>query len=181
MLKKSLLLLSMLTMSGISYAESGFGICDFGATNLPSIVCNGPAFLKGTTVGGDIKITGRMQAYNVKATLIAVTGTVDIHDSLVNGEMVVTGNLDAFNTEFKKSISLNGNKLMLNKSIVRGEIKMNSQTTKPVLTMVCGAAVAGSVNFIGKEGLVQVTGDSMVKGKVLNGTLEFLDEPCPNK
>lgn len=161
------------------YAKSGFGICDFGKVTLPSIVCNGPAFLKETIVKGDIRIAGNMEAHDIQAAAVSVTGSVDINQSKIGGQMEVAGDLEAYRTEFAKSIVVSGVKVVLNRSRVFGEVKINSSVSKPTLKLICGSVIAGTVNFGNLEGVVQVTGDSMVQGKVINGTLEFIKETCP--
>lgn len=167
-------------LSASVYAESGFGICDFGKVTLPSIVCNGPAFLKETTVKGDIRIAGNMEAHNIQASAVSVTGSVSINRSKIGGQVEVAGDFDAHQSEFAKSVIVNGSKVVLNRSRVFGEVKINSAVTKPTLKLMCGSIIAGTVNFGNLEGVVQVTGDSMVQGKVINGTLEFIKESCPS-
>lgn len=161
------------------YAESGFGICDFGNVTLPSIVCSGPGFLKNTIVKGDIRIAGNMEAHDIQAAAVSVTGSLTIDRSKIGGQVDVAGNLEASQTEFAKSIIVSGTTVVLNHSRVFGEVKINSTVTKPTLRLVCGSVIAGTVNFGNLEGVVQVTGDSMVQGKVINGTLEFIKESCP--
>lgn len=178
MIRKFLYFFSLYCMTLPASAQSGFGICDYDKMTLPSIVCNGPAFLKETIVSGNINITGNMEAHHIKASDLNVTGSVNIHDSRISGNVQVTGNLASYQTEFKKSLTVYGEKVLLNHSIVRGEVKIHSTVNKPSLKLTCGAGIAGSIVFEGLEGIVQVTGDSIVQGKVMNGTIEFLKEEC---
>lgn len=170
---------AMLMVSGAAFAEAGFGICDFADETLPSIICNGPGFLKHTVVKGDIKIAGKMEAHHIEATNIDVTGAVNINNSTVHGDMKVTGNLISNGVKYNKSIVVDGDDVVLRKSTVRGEMTIVSKTSKPRLKLVCSSIIAGAVTFDGLEGLVQVAGGSVVQGKVINGTIEFIEEKCP--
>lgn len=178
MLKQCIGICFFFCVSVSAYAEAGFGICDFGKVTLPSIICNGPGFLKETTVKGDIKITGSVEAHNITASSIIVNGSVTIYDSKVGGVMEVVGNLNSTNVAYKQGLVITGEHVLLNHSTVAGEVNIESSTKKPQLKMICGSIVAGSVTFVGLEGVVQVTGDSRVQGKIMNGTIEFIDDKC---
>ncbi len=181
MLKQWIGICFLFCMSACVYADSGFGICDFGQVTRSSILCNGPGFLKGTTVKGDIKITGNMEAHNIKASSIIVNGSVSIYNSQVTGDMEVVGSLKSTNVQYAKSLNITSNHVVFNNSTVAGEVKINSPTSVPQLKMMCGSIIAGSVTFEGQEGVVQVTGDSRVRGKIMNGIIEFIDDKCPPK
>ncbi len=174
---RSLFLLCLLS-SNLAHAYIGFGVCNYGKENVPSVVCVGPTVLKETTVSGDVKVAGSLKALNVSMGSMMITGSTDIQNVKVNGFADVTGNLTADGAEFKQGLSVSASKILLSHSKIDGELIVNSQTTKPYLKMQCGSIVTGTVTFEGMEGVVQITDDSVVQGKIVNGSIEFIKHAC---
>jgi hypothetical protein len=177
---KRLIICGLLTglMSATSYAYTGFGVCNYGNQTVTSIVCYGPTVLKQTTVNGDIKVTGDLKAENISVRDIVVQGAADISNSEVSGSVNVTGSFTANQVQFQKGVAIQSDSAILSHSKVNGLMTMTSDQSTPYLQVQCGSVVTGSVLFDGKAGVVQITGDSLVQGKVVNGSMEFVKRNC---
>lgn len=160
------------------YAYKGFDICNFGVETVSSVVCYGPAVLKGTTVSGDLKVTGPFTAEKITVSALNITGAADIIDSKVSDTVEVTGSLSAKGVEFAKGLTLTSDYIMLHKVKIRGSVTVNSSSNTPYMTMECGTTIRGDVTFTGKAGVIQITDDSVVQGKVNNGAMVFIKAKC---
>lgn len=160
------------------FAYTGFGVCNYGKESISSVVCNGPTVLKETTINGDIKITGSLQADSISVKSIMVTGSTQLSWSQVSGTVKIVGALDADHVEFKQGIAVESDSINLDHTKINGLLTVTSSNSNPYVQVTCGSTITGSVFFDGKPGVVQVTGDSIVQGKVVNGSLEFVKRPC---
>jgi hypothetical protein len=165
-------------MTAEASAYTGFGICNFGKETVSSVICYGPAVLKDTIVSGDVKVTGPLKAFNVTIGSMDITGTADIQNSTVKGPTIVTGYLTATKVDFQKGLTVTGNEVLLSGSTVKGPITITSQPDKPYLKVQCGASITGDVTFVGTEGVIQITDDSGLAGKIKNGQMEFVKKSC---
>lgn len=178
-MKSLLLCLSLLSVTA-AFAYQEFGVCNYGKQTLDTVVCYGPTVMKSTTVTGDIKVTGSLQASDVNAINLLIQGATDLKNSIVRGSSVITGSFHADHVEFKRGISVTGNDLVLSSTKVNGMVTVTSPDKSPYVQVQCGSTITGSILFDGKAGTVQITGDSLVQGKVLNGALEFVKRDCSN-
>lgn len=169
---------SLLLVAASANAYVGFGVCNFGKETVPSVVCYGPTVLKETTVQGDTKIAGSLNADGITTNAMIVDGAVDVSNSTVNGKTEVVGALHASTTNFQKEIKASTSDMTLDHSVVRGSVTISSSSTTPYLRLQCSSAITGTVTFDGKPGVVQITGDSAVQGKVNNGVMEFVKKNC---
>jgi hypothetical protein len=160
------------------YAYTGFGVCNFGKEVVEAVICYSPAVLKQTTIKGDIKVTGSLKADSITARGMIIEGNVDIQNSQINGQVNVTGDFYANNVEFKKGVAVTGTDIVLNNSNVNSLMTITSTIKTPYLQVQCGSVISGSVLFSDKAGVVQITGDALVQGKVVNGSLEFVKRTC---
>lgn len=163
------------------YAYTGFDVCNFGQEELDSVICYRPAVLKQTIVKGGIKVTGSLKADDITAQDLLIEGNVDIQNSRITGQVKVTGDFYANNVEFKKGVAVTGTDIVLNHSNVEGLMTITSTIKPPYVQVQCGSVIAGSVLFSDKAGVVQITGDALVQGKVVNGSLEFVKRKCKNE
>lgn len=170
--------LIVMLFTNVGYAYTGFGICNYGKEVIPEVICYGPTVLKETTVNGNVKVTGPLKAYNVSMSSLDVTGTVEIENSNVVGEAHVTGLLSSTKTKFEKGLAVTGDHVELNHSTINGTLTISSSSEKPLLDMSCDSWVTGSVIFSGSKGVVKITDDSMVKGKLENAEFEFVKKIC---
>jgi len=165
-------------MNGYAYAYTGFDICNYGNEKVAVVICYGPAVLKDTTVEGDLKVAGPLKASNISAGAMHVAGSANMLGSKVTGPAEVSGPLYAEKVTFEKDLNVSANTVTLHATMVKGSMVISSQATKPYLKMECGSVISGTVTFDGMEGIVQVTDDSMVQGKIINGTMEFIRKKC---
>ena len=158
--------------------NKGFDVCNHGSETVDSVVCYEPTVLIDTTIKNAIKVAGSLTAKNITANDISVKGPVAIHSSKVNGATDVIGSFEANETTFNKGITIESDKISLVKSIVKGSVVISSATTKPILKISCNTTVTGSVLFDGKPGIIEVSEDSIVQGKVVNGSMDFVKVTC---
>jgi hypothetical protein len=177
---KGLLGIAFLTLVAASSANAytGFGMCNFGRETISNIVCYGPVILKDTTVSGNMKVAGSLKADNATIGSITVDGTVSIESSRVKGSTNIVGTLSASGVEFMKDVSIVSDTVTLNNSKLDGSLKVTSEQTKPKLVLECGTIIAGNVTFDSKSGVVSMTGDAAVQGKIINGSQEFIQKKC---
>lgn len=161
-----------------AYAYTGYGVCDYGKNVVDEVVCYGPTVMKGTTVKGDIKVTGPFQANNISAKNLVIEGPVEISNSQIAGSVKTAGEFSADHVEFKKGVAVTANNVVLNHSVVNGLMTITSNQKTPYLQVQCSSVITGAVLFDGKAGVVQITGESLVKGKVVNGAMEFVKRSC---
>lgn len=162
----------------LGHAYEGFGVCNHGKETIPSVVCYSPAVLRQTTVTGGIKVTGSLQAESITARDLTVEGAVSISDSSITGAVNITGTLNADHVVFKQGVAVESDTIALNHSQIGGLLTVTSLTNSPTIQLQCNSVIKGSVLFDGKAGIVQVTNDSSVQGKVVNGSLEFVTRKC---
>lgn len=172
------LVCATLLLASTANAYVGFGVCNFGKEVVPSVVCYGPAVLKQTTIQGDMKIAGSLSAENITVGAMTVSGDTDIANSTVNGASDITGALHSDHTNFGKGINIQGEDVLLNHSVIKGSMTISSSNNTPYLKIQCSSAITGTVVFDGKPGVIQITGDSAVQGKVTNGAMEFVKKSC---
>ena len=177
---KSIALISGFLLCPVAFAYQGYGVCNYGKENLQSVVCYGPTMLKESQVTGDIKVTGPLRAYHVVAGGVSVTGPVLIENSAIHGLVNVIGDFSAVKDDFASDLNITSQVVTLNQSTVHGSITIHASEGEPRLKLQCSTAVAGSVTFSDKPGVVEVTEDSIVQGKVINGEIAFVKLTCPN-
>lgn len=171
-------LFSLLFFTASANAYQGFGVCNYGKQKIDSVVCYGPTVMKATTVNGDVKVTGSLQAENLTAKNLLIQGSVDLKNSLIKGSTNATGALHTDHVEFKQGVAVTGNDIVMSTTKVNGMVTVTSQDKSPYLQLQCGSTITGAVLFDGKAGVVQITGDSLVQGKVVNGSMEFVKRDC---
>jgi hypothetical protein len=177
MKKIIILMLSLLIQT--AYAYTGFGICNHGKETLTSVICDGPTVLIGTTVTQDLKLAGDLKAKKITiGSSMNVAGAVEITDSIVKGPTQIIGVLDAKNVDFQQNITISSDSITLNHTTVRGSMTITSKTTKPYLRLYCSTTITGSVLFDEEAGIIEVSEESIVQGKVVNGSIEFVKQSC---
>jgi cytoskeletal protein CcmA (bactofilin family) len=174
MLKAALVTLVLLPLSVFATAKS----CRFGNSVMANVTCYGPADMNKTTVTKDIQIEGPLNGVNVTLGSMTVDGPVELHESVVNGLVDVNGFMTAHKVDFHGNMAIETGDMTLDHSSVEGSIKMTSNITNQVVNLECGATVSGSIKFIGHPGVVTLTEDSNIQGRVYNGEIRFVDKAC---
>lgn len=160
------------------FAYTGYGICNYGGETVPAVVCYGPAVLKGTTVSGDLKVAGPLTADSVTAGSLTITGSAQMINSKVKGAVVITGNFNATNVNFNQTINITSDNIQLHHVKIKGSVMVSSTDSTPYVVIDCGSIISGDVVFSGKAGVIQITDDSIVQGRVHNGAMEFVKHKC---
>lgn len=167
----------LLWMSG-SHAQSGFGICSYHDQTVPSVTCYGPAWLTKTTVTGETKVAGPLKASQSSLSTMQVKGVVQLQDTTIKHDASIMGYLTSQNSHFEHGLSIATDKVSLSSSTVTGMLEINSTSKQPVVELYCHSTIAGSVSFGEQAGVVQMTSDSLINGKVNNGTIEIVKRAC---
>lgn len=171
-------MVSVVLMTSIAHASTGFGICNFGKETVPSIICYGPTVLDSTVVTSYIKVAGPLSARKAMAGSIFVKGTVYLQDSTIKGPVVIVGKLVANRVKIEDNLTISSDNTLLMNSTVNGSVIVNSKKINSYLILQCGTQINGSVNFNGSKGWIQTSGDSVIHGKVENATIEFVKRTC---
>jgi cytoskeletal protein CcmA (bactofilin family) len=173
--------LIILFFSYAVFADESSGICVYGNETVESVVCYGPTVMKQTIVKGDVKVVGTLRAENISAQHLQVEGAAELKNSLINQSTKVTGSLSADNVEFKQGIAIESDSVLLNQSKVNGMVTITSPIKTPYLQVQCGTVITGAILFDGKAGIIQLTGDSLIKqDKVSNGAMQRVQSNCKN-
>lgn len=167
-----------LLMTQAAYAYEGFGICNHGKETLDNVICYGPTVLKETTVTGDVKVAGPLTAINVTAGSLTINGTCDLQNTKVKGAVEVIGNLNATGVEFQQSVTVQADDIYMSHTRIAGSMTVSALSKNPTITMECGTVIKGSLTFQGKAGVIQITDDSIVVGKITNGSMVFIKKIC---
>jgi hypothetical protein len=176
---RHLLFIALSSGAMLAHAYSGMGVCNHGNETIDSVMCNGPAVLKQTTVKSNMNVTGALHAEGISvAAAMTVLGATEISDSEVDGQVKISGDLSADHVQFKKGVAVDSSNILLNHTSVNGMLIVTSPDKTPYVQVQCGSVVKGAVMFDGKPGVVQVTGDSEVAGKIINGSTEFVKRSC---
>ncbi len=178
MMKRMVLVL--LVCSSSVWAYDPYGVCHVSNNTVDKVICDGPAVLVDTKVKGVIKVTGALTAANVITHAGLVSGSATLKNVTIDGLTVINGDLNANHSTFNQDLKATANHTVLSGCSVKGSIVIDiNNEHAPDVKIECGSLVNGDVEFKGKQpGLVQVTDDSFLKGKVINGTMEFVRETC---
>jgi hypothetical protein len=164
--------------SAVMAADKDTGVCVFGNETVDSVVCYGPTVMKQTIVKGDVKVVGTLRAENISARNIQVQGNAELRNSLISQSAKVVGSLSANNVEFKQGVAVESDSVSLNQTKVNGMVTITSPANTPYFQVQCNSVVTGAVLFDGKAGVIQITGDSLVQGRVSNGAMERVKRDC---
>lgn len=171
-------LILYVALISLVHAYVGFDVCNYGEEKLDSVLCYGPSVFAGTVINGHVKVAGSLNAKHVKLGTVNIIGTVEINDAVINGDTEITGSLNANKTSFDKNIKLTATYAQFKASTVKGAIIMYSGKNKPIITVVCGTKILGSVTFANESGVVRMSPDSIIEGKLVNGTIETIKFDC---
>lgn len=167
------------TMASAVNADTQVAVCEYGKGTVAEVICNGPAILKDTQVTGAMKVVGPLTARNISVGDISVSGSVDMQDSDVKGGAIIAGDFQASNVVFNRDMDITSNNTQLSHVKLVGSMTVHSSSKDtPYVLLQCGTIIYGAITFIGTPGVVRVTDDSGVQGKITNGTQEFIHKKC---
>lgn len=170
--------LLFLILPTISLGYEGYNICNFGKQTIPAIVCQGPTVMKETKVSGNVNVVGTLNAISVQMGALNVTGRAELYDAEVNGQATVSGELKATNADFKQNLMITGASAILNHVKIKGTVSIYAKEQTPHLSLTCGTIVSQAVEFYGKAGIIEITDDSVIQGKIKNGSMIFIKQKC---
>lgn len=173
---RSLILFIALFSTASAYV--GFDVCNYGDEKHDSVVCYGPSVFSGTVINGHVKVAGSLNAKHVKLGTVEIIGTVEINDAEIKGDAEMTGSLNANKANFEKNIKLTAAYAQFKASTVKGNITVYSGKNKPIITVVCGTTVKGGVTFADEAGVIRLSSDSIIEGKLTNGKIETIKFDC---
>lgn len=143
-----------------------YGFHSYGRETVESIMMNGSAFLKGTTVLGSTCVNGNLQAEDATLNTLKVNGTVDLRGSSVGGKVVVNGLLTADATQFNEEISIASEMVVFHNCKV-ASIKIRESSDKvQVVELRNSTLVDGSIVFESGKGEVWLYPGSEIHGDV---------------
>ena len=172
------ILLLIMSLFSSAYAYTGFGICHFGKENIDKLICYGPTVLKETHIIHELKVAGMLNAKDATMGSLMITGAAKLDNVTVEGAAEITGVLKANKVRFQQGLNIIAHRIYLNQSSVVGPVKINSETDTPYLEMICGSKISGPIEFDGREGIIRMTSDSNIQGKVTNGKIENIQKKC---
>ncbi|EKD72299.1 MAG: hypothetical protein ACD_45C00709G0001 [uncultured bacterium] len=146
--------------------------------NVASIDVAGVAELYDTIVKNKSSVAGMLTAFQSKLTAVQVAGNAKLTKTSVSGSAKIQGSLTATDSDFANDVVLYSDKLDLVSSTVKGDLIIASKHKNPVVTLTCGSHIEGKVIFTEKAGTVKMTADSVIKGKIINGTTEVIKVSC---
>lgn len=104
-------------------------------------------------------------------------GVANVSHSSVKGNVEVTGAINAKHGNFAGDLSIASDNAVLSASSVKGSITMKAKNKNPVLELYCGTTVLGDITFKNYAGIIKKSADSIIKGKVINGSIETVTTP----
>ena len=180
-----LILFSCLTLCGAVYAENpcqstsgpyGPMTCSGGIT--PSISANGPVTMTDTIVEQTAQVNGDLTAEKVTFGSLTVNGKVTLHTVLVKGSTVISGDLSAQKTTFQDTLTISTNTVQLADCHTADLIIDNSGdgiVSPQILHLSEGSIVDGDVTFKAGDGIVRMSPDSKITGKVIGGKVVYTE------
>jgi hypothetical protein len=141
----------------------------------------GMAELDASTVQGKASVAGMLKAHKSILKVVQVAGGADLKKTTIKGDAKIAGSLLAVDSRFERNVDVYSDSIRLKSSEVKGDLLVKSKHEKPVVTLVCGSHVGGSITFSDVAGVVKVSPNSSVSGKINNGITEVVKNNCDEK
>lgn len=110
----------------------------------------------------------------------SLVGDVEAQEALCNGSLLITGNLDARDSVFKANITVNGT-VVLSQTHTKSITVINpavttteDANTNAQVKLHGRTVVDGDIRFEGEEGVVLMSPEAIITGKVVHGSLIIL-------
>lgn len=176
--------LASTTVTGtVSVAGGPFEATD---SSIDSMLVAGNAITTNSKVMGNTVITGPLTSNHshFDGNLTIDSDTIVLSDTTVKGSVVMKADqpdmLDKIDETIKVESQQSDKLTGANKPIEPAKKEETKNEIQPVIEMRCGTDITGDITFVGLSGIVKKTPDSIIGGKVINGTVEVLntDEKC---
>lgn len=101
-------------------------------------------------------------------------GIANISNSTAKANVIIAGPLVSKHAYYAGDISISSNQTIFYDSRIKGSITIKSTQKNPVLELHCKTKITGDVTFVGEQGLIKKSTDSVIGGKVTNAKVEEL-------
>lgn len=165
-----LIVLFVLIFSSTLNAQTIYGVCTYSNTTLKNLTCFGPATLVGTKVTGKLSVYGPLTLDDAYVNKVTVKGMIRSKNSKIHGVTSVYGPIFADKTKFFSDVFSATTVLQLVKSTVKGKLTIESKDKHPILYMACNSVIKKGVVFSNLSGLIKISNNSNIRGKIDNGT-----------
>ena len=145
---------------------AGVMICQAGEVD--TISSAGVVKANGTHVKKKVTIKGQAIFNRAELNDMRVLGELCLRDSLVKGQGKIYGFLNTQGSKFQKTIEVIGDNLRAD-SCEFEDIIMEAYGQTAAINLGNKTVVKGNVVFKGSPGLVTLTGQSKILGKIING------------
>jgi len=152
------------------------GIVSYGKETMDSLEGNGFISLDGTQVRGKVSVNGNLKAQNATIGFLVCNGHANLQDCVIFGTSEVKGFMNAAKTEFQAGIIAGTQKIYLTDCATESlTIKDVSWAIGPQSVELKGnTVVKGSIIFESNKGVVYLSDQSRILGKVIGGNVEKL-------
>ena len=147
--------------------KGGEMICSEGAQKV--INGSGVVRINSTKVEDKVVVKGRALINNAEIRDLKVYGEAMINHGVINGKSEIAGVLTCQNTSFKQPLEISTDYIRAEKSSFN-DIIIKTESPNGIFYMLGKTSVSGNVVFQGAPGKVVVSTDSVIKGKIINGT-----------
>lgn len=166
---KIAVLLGVLVIFSASYAETIYGPCNFSNRAFDDLTCMGPANLNNVTVKDELKVMGLLNAKKSDFNDLDVKGVANITKTTITGNVTVYGPLDMSETIVKDDVVAATTVVNLSRVTLMGNLTVQSDMQQPVVN-ISKSQITKNLVFSKKAGLVNISTDSKISGKIKNGS-----------
>ncbi|MDR3478527.1 MAG: hypothetical protein P4M14_10910 [Gammaproteobacteria bacterium] len=141
-----------------------------GKVTLQCLKITGTAKFDGTTIAGNLHITGPLEAKSAKLSSLKVAGVVTLTDTTVSGPVNIAGTLEAKNTTFLDKILFQGKSASFTHSTLK-DIEITSKASqKTTIYLEDDSVINGNITFKNGNGLVK-NHHATLNGKIIGGKM----------
>ena len=155
------------TPQAVCIRKGGEMVCSEGTQK--AITGSGIVRINSTKVEDKVVVKGRALINNAEIHDLKVYGEAMINRGVVSGKGIIAGVLTCQDTAFKQSLEISTDYLRAEKSSFN-DIIVKTDSSNGLVYMLGKTNVAGNIVFQGAPGKVVVSADSVIKGKIINGT-----------
>lgn len=155
-------------------SQGSHGIVKYENETLGSVNAHGRVSIVTTTVTGPVQVKGILTAENSSLGSLQVHGKARIKDCTINGPTTIYGYLDGEKTKFQNTIEAYSRKMRLRACSV-DSIRIpqtNGSNKPPVIALLSGTTVAGSIIVESGNGEIWLSSDSEILGEVQGATVK---------
>ena len=164
----------MLIVLSFSYGDcfewGGSMYCNGGVK--AQINTNGNVTLDKIQVIGDTTIRGQLFATGVQFSSLNIYGNAILKETFVGKQAKILGFLQARKSEFKEIITIFANNAKFTACRLQSIIVTNSQLTEHKIELLEGSVVLGNIEFKSGDGIVYLSENAQIHGKVLGGIVK---------